>query len=228
MTHQEAVASLAAERYLLDEMAEPDREQFEEHYFQCEECADDLRAAAAMVRGARAGMTARSASTGPTGQVVSIAEARASARRAWYRSTTLPWAIAATLALVAGYESIRTSLPQSGTTVPIALEPITLRPASRGAEPVVHVAAGPTAAPIALAIELGDVPQGGDLGYDLKTVDGRPGASGVVAAPQPGAPLLLVMPSWTVVAPMHYILTVHDAAQPGHVLGEYRFAASAR
>jgi hypothetical protein len=180
-----------------------------------------------MLRGVKAGLAARSSGRAPIGRVVPFAESRAARRTPWYRSTALPWAIAATLTVVAGYQSLQTgSSRQAG--VPIALQPVTLRAASRGAEPVVHVpSSGPTAPPVSLAVELGDAPQGGQVAYNLKTSDGRADVAGVVPAPAPGTPLLLVMPSWTVVAPMHYILTVHDAAQPEHVLGEYRFAASA-
>jgi hypothetical protein len=39
----------AAERYVLGEMTEDLRERFEEHYFDCAECALDVRAAAAFV-----------------------------------------------------------------------------------------------------------------------------------------------------------------------------------
>jgi hypothetical protein len=56
MTHEEAVSTLASERYLLEEMSEPERETFEEHYFSCVECADDVRAAGVMRDGVRAGL----------------------------------------------------------------------------------------------------------------------------------------------------------------------------
>lgn len=49
MTHIEAVELKAVERYLLDELTPEDREAFEEHFFDCRECAFDLRAAAAFI-----------------------------------------------------------------------------------------------------------------------------------------------------------------------------------
>ena len=48
MTHADALRTLAAERYLLDEMPEIEKFAFEEHFFDCAECADDLRAGSAM------------------------------------------------------------------------------------------------------------------------------------------------------------------------------------
>src|SRR5258708_13345035 len=53
MEHTESVESMAAERYLLGEMLPEERDAFEEHFFGCAECADDLRAGAAIAAGAR-------------------------------------------------------------------------------------------------------------------------------------------------------------------------------
>jgi hypothetical protein len=223
MTHQQAVDTLAAERYLLDEMTDADRETFEAHYFDCETCAEGLRAAAAMAQGAKAGF----AGTGAADNVVPMAGRRTAARKTpWYRSTALPWAAAAALALVAGYDSFWVVPSLRQATLPAALAPVTLRPESRGTETQVLVDA--KGGPVSLAIEVNDTPQDGEVTYDLSTVDGRHIASGRAAAPAPGVPLLLVMPSWTLVAPMHYILSVHDAIGTGRSLGEYRFVASAR
>ena len=46
------------------------------------------------------------------------------------------------------------------------------------------------------------------------STDGRQIVSGRAAAPAPGSPLLLLMPSSTLVGSMHYILSVHDAGPP--------------
>lgn len=49
MDHDEAVRQKATERYLLDELDPELRDQFEEHLFDCQDCALDLRAAATFV-----------------------------------------------------------------------------------------------------------------------------------------------------------------------------------
>ncbi len=49
MDHTESIRLMAAEKYLLGELTPEQREQFEEHFFDCQECALDLRAAAALV-----------------------------------------------------------------------------------------------------------------------------------------------------------------------------------
>ena len=53
MNHSEAVEQMAAERYLLNELAPDIREAFEEHFFDCQTCALDLRAGAAFVQEAK-------------------------------------------------------------------------------------------------------------------------------------------------------------------------------
>jgi anti-sigma factor RsiW len=44
MEHDEAEKSQAVERYLLGELPVTEREAFEEHYFSCPECAEEVRA----------------------------------------------------------------------------------------------------------------------------------------------------------------------------------------
>ena len=74
------------------------------------------------------------------------------------------------------------------------------------------------------AIEVNDVAEGRELTYEITSSDGRRVESGSDAAPAAGTPLFLWIPSWTTVAPMRYILSVHDAAA-GRSL-EYRFVLS--
>lgn len=49
MDHSEAVANKIAESYLLGELSPEQREAYEEHYFNCAECANDVVAGAALV-----------------------------------------------------------------------------------------------------------------------------------------------------------------------------------
>jgi len=48
MDHDEAVRSMATERYLGEEMDESERDAFEAHYFDCAVCAEDVKAAYAL------------------------------------------------------------------------------------------------------------------------------------------------------------------------------------
>jgi hypothetical protein len=51
MNHHEARTSLATERYLLREMSEAEREEFERHFFDCVLCAADVCDGATVVAG---------------------------------------------------------------------------------------------------------------------------------------------------------------------------------
>jgi hypothetical protein len=53
MDHKTAVKIHAAERYVLDEFSPDERTDFEEHYFGCKECADDVRAASILAANAK-------------------------------------------------------------------------------------------------------------------------------------------------------------------------------
>ena len=53
MDHSEALQLQAAEKYILGELAPELRDEYEEHYFECEECASDVKAAAAFGDSAR-------------------------------------------------------------------------------------------------------------------------------------------------------------------------------
>jgi hypothetical protein len=53
VNHFEALQSRAVEKYLLGEMLPPERDEFEEHFFDCPECAVDLRATAAFLDAAK-------------------------------------------------------------------------------------------------------------------------------------------------------------------------------
>jgi hypothetical protein len=220
VTHQQAVETLATERYLLNDMSGADRDAFEEHFFSCELCADDLRVSAAMVKGARSGFAA----TATAGRVLPMVSP-AARKPAWYRSAALPWAAAAALAAMTTYQSVRIVPSQPRDEAAMAIVPVSLRPASRGAEPVVPLPSD--GAPITLAIEINEPAENGQLIYSLANADGRPIVSGRAAAPAPGTPLLLLIPS-TLAGPSHYILSVHDAGPSNRTLGEYRFAVSAQ
>ena len=53
MDHTEAVRLRATEKYVLGELAPEEREQFEEHYFDCVECASDVKAFVTFVTACR-------------------------------------------------------------------------------------------------------------------------------------------------------------------------------
>src|ERR1700740_3066472 len=56
MEHIQAIQLKAAERYVLGELPSDLREQYEEHFFSCVECAEELSLAAAFIENSRAAM----------------------------------------------------------------------------------------------------------------------------------------------------------------------------
>lgn len=218
MDHLQAVNTLASERYLLGEMTELEQHAFEDHYFDCPECADDVRLGGLMSDAARSGLL--------DAPRVSTFQPRRPARQAWHRSVALPWAAAATLALLAGYQSLAVVPALRRQNGPQALSPVTLRPASRGQEAVVATPVAGGA--VTLAVDVAGASPSGRLQYELRRADGTRVASGIVPAPQAGSPLLLLVPASLLAPAAHYALSVHDSMNSGLTVEDYGFTVEGR
>jgi hypothetical protein len=151
MDHSEAVRLMATERYLLGELNAETREAFEEHFFECQECAMDLRAAAAFVDEAKVQLAepaaAPSAEPGKT----------APRQRDWFAwlrpAISVP--VFAALLLVIGYQNFAT-IPslRSAASEPRLAPWATLHVGTRDGGPMPVVAD-----PRAGAVLLIDVPE---------------------------------------------------------------------
>jgi len=216
MDHRGAVTTLASERYILGEMTERERHLFEEHFFDCPDCAEDVRAAAVLRDGVRAGLIGDVPAmvATPKGKVLQLERA---ASGKWWQTAALPWAAAAALAVAVGYQSFNVAPP---TSQPFTVAPVTLRPTSRGQAPVVRKGPGDM---IAFAIDLSQPPPQGRLHYDLTRDAGSPVASGDLAAPMPGTPLLLLVPQKLLASGVDYVLTVGAASAPASAVDIFRF-----
>lgn len=104
MDHNEAVRQKATERYLLDELDPELRDQFEEHLFDCQDCALDLRAAAMLVEQSKVILAEP-----PVPSVVNE-PARATARPAWFAWLRPAFAVPvfALLLAILGYQNFVT------------------------------------------------------------------------------------------------------------------------
>jgi hypothetical protein len=103
MNHSDAVAQMAAERYLLDELGPDARDQFEEHLFDCPECAIDVRAGDVFVREARVQLpelVAQDAARAAATRVVAKPVKEKRDWLAWLRPVYLAPAFAALLGVV--------------------------------------------------------------------------------------------------------------------------------
>lgn len=121
MDHTEAVQLMATERYLLGELSPEQRDAFEEHFFDCQECAFDVRTEAAFIEEAKAQLPALTSSP-----AISAAPAprQPAPRREWFGWLRPAMAVPAfaLLLIIVGYQNLATipSLRSAATTPRLA------------------------------------------------------------------------------------------------------------
>jgi hypothetical protein len=223
MTHQQAIDGMASERYLLDEMSEVERFEFEAHYFDCAECAEDVRVGD-MIREEARGGGARDTKVTNVVQATFPGHRSSKSEGGWKRfSQAVPWAAAAALALMVGYQSFVTvpALKDSVASEPLA--PVMLRGATRGTVPVVAI--GSKQHFVTLAVDVIPTPATNALRYEI-VHDGHHVLSGDAPLPQAGAPLMLIVPAAELEHHARYSLIVRSADSVNAVIGEYDFDVS--
>lgn len=101
MDHSEAVNRMASEKYLLDELAVDEREAFEEHLFECHECALDVRAGSIFIERSKLQLAS------PAPIYVGHSTGQSSGWLAWLRPAfAVP--VMALLLIVVGYQNLVT------------------------------------------------------------------------------------------------------------------------
>jgi hypothetical protein len=138
MEHAEAVRDKTAERYLLDELDPGAREAFEDHVFDCRECALDLRAGAAFVEEAKVQLPAMMAPS----RVLPVAPVP-QPRKPWFTWWSPAFAAPgfAILLGIIGYQNFAT-IPalRSAATQPQILPWASIHPGTRGTTPAPVIA----------------------------------------------------------------------------------------
>jgi hypothetical protein len=141
MDHDQAVRTFAVERYLLSEMPPPELDGFEEHYFECVECGESLRAASRFLEDAKQVWAATPQAVVPLAVPPRIPESKSPSSR----TTSLNWlswlqpqfaapAMAVLLAMV-GYQAFRNSSLSNAlqnVSTPQVIHTVALRPQTRG------------------------------------------------------------------------------------------------
>ena len=203
----------AAERYLLGDMSAADRERYEEHFFSCAECAEDVRTTATFLEDVRKHVVPRFPAQ--TATVVPVSPAVAT-RAAWYRPM-VPWAVAASLLLVTASQTF-VLLSRDETRV---LYAVTLRPESRGPAAILIRTANLKDG-VVLAVDINEVQEGVILEYKMTTPGGREIASRTTSAPPAGEALPLLFTRSELRELGRYTLVIREAAT-GREIDVYPF-----
>jgi hypothetical protein len=192
MDHRQALATRAAERYLLDEMSEPERFAFESHYFACAECAEDVRAARALALGVRAVCSEESALSARADEEL---PARAP-RRGWFGwlspAVLAPSAAALVFGVVAAYEGFLLMPGSRSQSASYAMAPIVLRAAARGEEQPLEVRRDRERSLFSLDVNSAD--PGTPLVYEIVAPGGGTRIRENTAAPPLATPLIVSVP----------------------------------
>jgi hypothetical protein len=201
MDHAHAIETNAAERYLLGELSLPESQEFELHFFACEECAADVESGTILIENVRAlgRETQQSpAEPRPAPQI--------SAKKGWrellagFRSrpfSAAPALAAAALAVLAGYQALVT-VPRLRRELSLAAQPrqlpaFALLGATRGSP--IRIAIPPDTRFFALNFD--PVWTAGFPAYRCDVVNsaGAVKASAPVSAPPAGHPVTLLLAS---------------------------------
>ncbi|HEX4320488.1 MAG TPA: zf-HC2 domain-containing protein [Acidobacteriaceae bacterium] len=146
MDHSEAVEQMLAEKYLLNELPPEMRDAFEEHMFDCPECAFDMRAGAAFVDEAKLqlpGLTmqaagAPGAASSAPAELRAVSPMKKRSLFSWWRpmfaSPVFAAPVFATLLLVVGYQNLVTfPAMRAASTEPHFASSLALHSGARGA-----------------------------------------------------------------------------------------------
>jgi Putative zinc-finger len=220
MEHQRAVENLAVEAYLLGEMTPAEREAFEEHYFECSVCADDLRSASRFVTEMKDVLAA-----GRRQPAASQKPGRSTASWTWlaWLQPQIAAAAIAILLVVAGVESLSLRRQIEDVSAPRILRPQVLRPQTRGTPAILNV---PMGEPALLNLDLPDFPASSasaGMRFLLKSNDGRTVLEIDGAAIQPGEPVTLSIPRLDLPAGRYDLVVEAASGQNGQELARYPF-----
>jgi anti-sigma factor RsiW len=230
MEHERAIQNLAVEAYLLGEMSPDERESFEEHYFECAVCAEDLRAASQFMEDAKDLLAGADA---PSPVPVRTSKRPVPQQSGWgwlgWLSPQAAAAMIAALVVVTGVETFST-IPGLRRQVdefetPRIVKSIVLRPVTRGDASTVRTGAGEAVVLVFDPPESPELSPGSPLRFTVKSANGRAVFELTGEVPNPGERITLSVPRLNV-PPGDYTLIVQGAtpstAAPPE-LGQYPF-----
>ncbi len=220
MNHTEAIRLKAAEKYLLGELSAELRDQYEDHYFGCLECAQDIRAGAALVDNARDVWNAGTI----TDEAIQVQPTKARGG-GWWSAVLRPAfgvpALAALL-LVAGYQNavtiphLKTALSQSQTPRVLSSFYLT-KDRSRGPAGALPIAVAPNK-PFSLVIDIpAEIQPHSEFSSYLCEIQNEAGApefSLSVSPEEAKRAVELLVPAGRLASGVH-VLVVYGLGSPG-------------
>src|SRR5262249_13775947 len=186
-----------------------------EHYFDCVDCADEVRLGAVVREEVRA--AGRQAPTEGTSGLHLVKP-----RPRNLVAVVMPWAAAAALALVAGYQALVVVPDLRALDSAQAISPVVLRQASRGDLTTVSVQDSGPFVTMTPDVDLRGVT--GPIPWRLRRADGTEIVSSTAKAPAAGQPLMLLLPTRDVRRAGEYVLIVDTRGTPE----EYHFKVAER
>jgi len=230
MEHDDAIRTQAAERYLLGEMSADEREVYEDHYFSCEACGNELSATVAFVDNARAALAQPFRASTVDRADRSQVEGRAR-EGGWRRLFAAPQGLvpvlsAAVVLLVAvvSYQGLAI-IPDlreqlAVRDAPQAVPTVALRSAARGSGTRLLVNSTDTFA----VLQADVLPENVVKSYTavLAAADGREQFRTSVVAPEMGMPVTLLVPVREL-APGNYTLIFLERDPAGGEVGRFIF-----
>jgi hypothetical protein len=214
MTHADAAATHAVERYLLGELSTEERDRFEEHAFDCLECAEDLKAAAIFLDTSRSVLRETPVEQRATPEVAPRPK-RPRGWLAWLNPASLfpSYALVPAMAVLLGltlYQNLVTIPSLRNSSTPRALSAFSfVSSGTRGATPMSITA--PAGQPFLLFF---DIPPGGRYtSYHCTIVaeDGTPQLSVEVSAAQARDTVQLFVPASRLRAGRQTVVITGDA-----------------
>ena len=172
MDHQEAIGLSAVERYLLGELSPLERDDFEEHFFSCHDCATDVRVTSRFLDAAR-----KELGRGRLGERVGFRAKRSSLGEwlavLWKPAFSGP--VMALLLLVVGYQNV-VVYPHMARTLaqlrqPAVLSAVSLISANSRASGRLHVD-GTANQPVLLSVDIPGEERFGSYVCELVTASG--------------------------------------------------------
>ncbi len=220
MDHRSAIETTAVERYFLDEMATVERAEFEAHFFDCEQCAAEIRVMSSLEANVRAELEAgrpKEKTQASTSWIKKPTPGFWERYFDWLRPAIAAPALA-TLLVVMGYQNLLHPARPHDFAGPQAATALLLRGETRGAEPAVTL---PSDHSLVLTLDLAGIRPSPEYSVELQPEHGAPAPVIRTAAPSAGEPLTLALSAGTLTQG-RYQLTLRSAPG-GPVLARFRF-----